>query len=369
MMKEMEKRGVAFNTLDNLHYVDHLGVIAIIMGIPYLCAEESHYSTIKKLYPKLNVVKINNTDLNPEILVEKYDVLFLSDYWDRDAFKRSFSELNKKYQKEFRHVHCPHGFSDKGFYLKKIADEDIALIYGENMLDLLREFGVYENLNQYVITGNYRYTYYRQHQAFFDKIVADEILSYFENGENPVILYAPTWKDSEETTSFFDGSRALLQKLPSDYNLIVKLHPRLEDDDPVFYHSLLEKHTGKGNIVFIKDFPLVYPILAASSVYIGDMSSLGYDFLTFNRPMFFLNQRKLDSELDREGYLFQCGVEILPEDYENIYSVLGKNLKDDQEKFSEIRKKVYDYTFGCEKTFHQIKEEIIQAYNGSFDNV
>lgn len=354
---------MGINPYGNLHYTDHLAVVCVIMGIPLLFTDEVDFENGKKYYPELNAIKIDFSEFNPEHLIAEYDVLFLSDLWDRHVFKEKFSLLSKKYQKVIRHIHCPHGFSDKGFYLKKCAQEDITLVYGQNMLDLLKEYGVFEQLNQYVITGNYRYTFYKKHQQFFDKIAADEVFSRFENPSNPLIIYAPTWKDLEETTSFFEASHAILKELPRDYNIIVKMHPRLEEDDPKSYHAILGRYEGKGNILFLKDYPLVYPLLARASIYLGDMSSVGYDFLTFNRPMFFLNQGKRDSVLDRECYLFRCGVEILPEEYHKLYAVVEKGLKEDAQRFSQIRKQVYEYTFGPERDFGDIKSDIVQAYN------
>src|SRR5262249_34231107 len=141
----------------------------------------------------------------------------------------------------------------------------------------------------------------------------------------PIILYAPTWMDLEESSTFFDTYQYLLGNLPADYNMIVKLHPRLELDDTVNYYHIVGKYESKPNILFLKDFPLVYPLLAHTDLYIGDMSSVGYDFLPFNKPMFFLNKQKRDIHHDRSSYLFRCGVSLLPDRFAQIYDVIAKN--------------------------------------------
>ncbi|CCB84983.1 putative uncharacterized protein [Parachlamydia acanthamoebae UV-7] len=357
-----EKKGVGVNPSANIHYTDHLAVVCIFMGIPLLFIDELDYELGSRYYPGLNAQKVDYDAFDPEFLIANYDVLFMSDLWDRKAFREKYFSLEMKYQKRLRNVHCPHGFSDKGFYLKKSANEDITLIYGQNMLDQLKHYQSYDNLNAYVITGNYRYTYYKKNKAFYDKIIKEEVLHQF-NPDNPTILYAPTWQDLEESTSFFDSSKHILEDLPRDYNLVVKLHPRLELDDTVAYYQILGKHQGKSNIVFLKDFPLVYPLLDYADIYIGDMSSVGYDFLAFNKPMFFLNKQQRDSKTDRGLYLFRCGTEIAPEKFSKLYQTIEENLPTDKEKFGAIRQEVYDYTFGPEKPFPQIKEEIIAAYN------
>lgn len=361
-----EKKGVGINPLSQIHYTDHLAVVCIMMDIPLLFIDPNDYALGKHYYPELNAILIDYQEMTPEYLITNYDVLFLSDLWDRDVFHEKYRPLEKKYHKILRHVHCPHGFSDKGFYLKKCAKEDITLIYGQNMIDLLKHHEVFDNLNQYVITGNYRLTYYKQHRSFFDEIISKEVLSRFAK-KQPTILYAPTWMDVEESTTFFDAYDYILGNLPENYNMIIKLHPRLELDDTVKYYQIVGKYENKPNVLFLKDFPLVYPLLAASDIYLGDMSSVGYDFLYFNKPMFFLNKQRRDVHNDRGLYLFRCGIEVKPDAYPLLFQMMESRLAGDQERFSQVRNNVYQYTFGQERPFHSIKTDIIKAYNEGYN--
>lgn len=354
------KKGVGLNPLSQIHYTDHLAVVCEIMDIPLLFLDEADYSLGVKCYPGLKAELQAYHQFNPEFLITNYDVLFMSDLWDKRTFHEKYGPLEKKYHKTLRHVHCPHGFSDKGFYLKKCVNEDIVLIYGQNMIDLLKHHAVFENLNQYVITGNYRLSFFNQHRKFYDELVSREVFSHFAKHQK-TILYAPTWMDLEDSSTFFEAYNYLLDNLPSDYNMIVKLHPRLELDDTAQYYHIVGKYEGRPNIIFLKDFPLVYPLLAHSDIYIGDTSSVGYDFLAFNKPMFFLNKQRRDSKNDRGLYLFRCGIEIKPDAYPLIYRFLDTNLPTDQERFGEIRKEVYDYTFGRERSFVEIKADIVAA--------
>lgn len=361
--KAQEKIGAGVNPQSQIHYNDHLAVICIIMNIPLLFTDPVHHNLCQRYYPNLKTKLLDFQEMSPEYLIANYDVLFLSDLWDKHTFHEKFGTLEKKYKKTMRHVHCPHGFSDKGFYLKKCANEDIALLYGQNMIDQLKHLKVYQDLKNEVIVGNYRYTYYKQHQSFYHEIIEKEVLGQFSK-KQPVILYAPTWMDLEESSTFFDTYSHILGNLPDHFNLIVKLHPRLELDDTVNYYRIVGQFEKKLNILFLKDFPLVYPILAHTDVYLGDMSSIGYDFLPFDKPMFFLNKQKKDSKTDPHLFLFRCGIEIQPENYPLLYHAIEKNLKNDSEKFSSIRSQVYVYTFGeKEKSFSDIKSEIIAAYN------
>lgn len=351
-----EKAAIGVNPQSQIHYTDHLAVICTILDCPLLFIDELDYELGSKYYPGLKTLKVDYHEFDPEYLISRWDVLILSDLWDREVFHQKFGPLEQQYGKTLRHVHCPHGYSDKAFYLMKCAMEDILLIYGQNMIDMLKEQQVFNFLHRYVMTGNYRYTYFKQHRPFYDQIMEKEVLSQFDK-KRPIILYAPTWLDLEESTTFFDSFDHILEMLPSDYNMIVKLHPRLELDDAAKYYYILGRYEKMKNIVFLKDFPLIFPLLSISDIYLGDMSSIGYDYLPFDKPMFFLNKQR------KQAYLFRCGVEIYPEDFSQLYKIIEKNIPTDKEKFSQIRQSVFEYTFGKERSFSDIKKEIIQAYS------
>lgn len=360
-----EKRGIALNPLSQTHYIDHLAAVCAIMDMPLLFIDETDFALGKRLYPSINCQLQEYHQFNPEYLIANYDVLFMSDLWGRRAFHAKYQPLEEKYGKTLRHVHCPHGFSDKGFYLKKCAQEDIALLYGQNMVDLLQLNDSLDELPYHVICGNYRRSFYQQHRPFYDELMAKDILARFAKKQT-TILYAPTWMDMEESTSFFEAYKYLLDNLPADYNMIVKLHPRLELDDTAMYYYIVGKYQDQPNVVFLKDYPLVYPILALCDIYIGDMASVGYDFLSFDKPMFFLNKQRRNPKIDRGLYLFRCGVEVKPDAYPLIYRIIDKHLPDDHARFSEIRKATYHYTFGEERPFDAIKKDIIRAYNSTY---
>lgn len=355
-----DKKGVVLNPLSLVHYMDHLAVVAILMNIPYLFIDEETYLMAKRYYPNLDACLSEYQDFSPEYLVENYDVSFMSDLWDRNIMHLKLSPLEIRFEKVWRNVHCPHGFSDKGFYLSKSAMEDIVLLYGNNMIDQLHEHGRWEDINQYVICGNYRYTYYLEHAEFYDAIFEEEIQSNFEK-KQPLILYAPTWVDLEKSSSFFEACSEILDALPPEYNIIVKLHPRLELDDVVNYHRIIGSYEDKKNVFFLTNYPLIFPILARTDIYIGDMSSIGYDFLIFDKPLFLLNNQNRDPKSDRGLHLFNCGTEIKSHQYSEIFSIIEKNLPDDAEKFSRLRKEMWNYTFGSQRPFSDIRAEIIQA--------
>ncbi len=356
---EKELKGIGLNIHTQTHWTDHLAPICVAMGIPLLLTNDKHALEAQHFYPDLQVLLVDLQDVNLEYLVKNFDVFFQSQFWPRHDFYRQCQQWEQLYHKTVRNVHCPHGFSDKIFWHEKSAWEDILLVYGDNMFDLLKTAGVYEYLYTTVRTGNYRYLYYRQHQVFFDRLVEEQIWNRLDPSKM-TILYAPTNNEVENFTSFFQANE-LLDRLPSDYNLVIKLHPHLEETDAPRLYATMGKYENKSNVLFIKDFPLVYPILARSDIYVGDMSSIGYDFLTFNRPMFFLNQLQRDAKEDRNLFLYRCGYEVKREQYKNFYQLLESQLPFDQERYGAIRQEVYRYTFGEEVPFDLLRKAIIEA--------
>ena len=123
-------------------------------------------------------------------------------------------------------------------------------------------------------------------------------------------------------------------------------------------YEIVGKYEDKPNIVMLSDYPLIYPLAAACDLYIGDRSAVGYDFLAFNKPMFFLNQTGRDPASDRSVYLYRCGTVITPDRYDDIFGIIDATLPSDHERFGAVRKEVYDYTFGPERPFEDVRDEI-----------
>lgn len=359
-MNQRQVKGVGLNPNTFIHLTEHLAPLCVAMDMPLLLTDEKHAEQAQKFYPKIQILLLNWEEVTPQYLIENFDMFFQSEPWNRQEFYTNFQLLEQAHQKQVRNVHCPHGFSDKVFWLEKCVWEDILLFYGENMLDLFRGLGVLEHLNAAVRTGNYRYLYYKQHQEHFDRLAEERFWSRFAKKQT-TILYAPTCHDQDRTTSFLHAHQ-LFEKLPSNYNLLVKIHPVLEETDAPAVYQMIGKYERRDNIVFVQDFPPVYPLLAKADIYLGDMSSVGYDFLTFNRPMFFLNQIKRDAAKDRNLFLYRCGFEVKPEQYGDFYAILDKQLPFDQERYTSIRSEIYRYTFGEEVPFNELKQAIEQSY-------
>jgi hypothetical protein len=279
----------------------------------------------------------------------------------RDIFDEIFFFAQKMLQKRIHAIWCPHGNSDKGasiFYMEALKKEEAALLYGKQMIDFLQRKGVYDQLKGHVITGNLRYQFYLDHRAFYDPIATREILHKLPKATK-TLLYTPTWQDYEASSSFFDAAHPLIETLPSTHNLIVKLHPNLILQEEFKVQEIMETYAHKKNLLFLIDFTPIYPLLNLVDVYIGDMSSIGYDFLTFNKPLFFLNQHARQESNFSSPYLFRCGIEIPKENYGTIHQIISNYFHYELRDFSKIRQEVYTYAFGHPRPLETLKKEIL----------
>ncbi|MBM3199191.1 MAG: hypothetical protein FJZ58_08100 [Chlamydiae bacterium] len=325
------------------HYIDHLAPLCALLAIPLLVTEEEIAMSIKTFYPDVDVRHLSPL-LLAEYVVTNFSLLFICT--PRILFDEVFFFAQALHHRRIHTVWCPHGNSDKGHkvvWMETLNQERALLVYGQRMLYFLQNKGVHLESKHIFMLGNHRKEYYERHKTFYRNLVMQQIkipLSF----TGKVIVYAPTWEDAEDSSSFYRGLPALVDALPEEFYLLVKPHPNLLKDPFGKGMRWVERYEGKKNVCFLLDFPSIYSLLGIADLYIGDFSSIGYDALAFSIPMFFLSQGK-SNPLDPRTYLYRCGVEIEPEEYEHIYDIIRKELPEDQKLFYEIRKSVYQETF------------------------
>ncbi len=343
------------------HYIDHLAPLCSILNIPLLVTEEEEENLIRLFYPDVKVHRIPYIEM-PDLLVQHFDIVFVCT--PRLLFDEIFFFAQKLRNKRVHTIWCPHGNSDKGHrsvFMEGLNKEEVALVYGNKMIDFFKQKEVFHLLKKHVTIGNYRKSYYLKHKAFNDQMLYEKVLKKLPPAEK-LLFYAPTWRDAESSSSFFEATSTLIQKLPPKWNLIIKPHPNILMENEEKNRILLETYEAKEHVFFLQDFPPIAPLLNAMDIYIGDLSSIGYDALSWNKPMFFLNQQKRNPQIDQGLYLYQCGIEILPEQYEEIYTIICSSLPQDTDQFGQIRKNIEAYTFGTLKTDQEMKQKIEEAY-------
>jgi len=343
------------------HQLDHLAAVCMLMLIPLMVTEEEIEKLAKRYYPDLEIIRCDYREVG-ELVVSNYDILFST--LPKILIEEIFFLSERILRKRLHSIWCPHGNSDKGYRLplEGLPKEEMALAYGKKMVDFFQIKGAFDQLKALVITGNFRYTLYQKRKDFY-QILLSTFFSKLKN--HKTILYAPTWQDSENFCSFFSAIAPLIDYLPSKYSLIIKLHPYLLENKKT--EHLIDRYENHPQVQFVTHFPPIYPLLDLSDIYIGDVSSIGYDFLIFNKPMFFLNESGRDAKNDPGLYLYRCGVEIPLNRYNDIYKLIEYHLPSDQEDFSKIRQEVYRYAFGEEKKTEILRQEILNTYSSLVD--
>jgi hypothetical protein len=304
----------------NTHYLDHLAPLAALFDIPLLSPDREILELTKKYYPDVRTLPAPTLS----DIAEEYDSLIVTSKMWRAEMGGLIEILTGK---EMHFIYCPHGNSDKGHAnpsLDPFHCQDSILIYGAQMEEMLANRGIH---NGHII-GNYRLHYYLKNFAFYSSITEQFKM------DGRTLLYAPTWKDGENLSSFAEFCYPLLEQMPKEWNLLIKLHPFLLDS----HFPLVTHLEEKFSVRFLKHFPPVYPVLQACDGYIGDYSSVGYDFLYFNKPMFFFDTPK---DIPPRGrVLHKAGLQ-LPK--ENIFSFIDK--KWDQRGLTKTRYDLYREAF------------------------
>ena len=245
-------------------------------------------------------------------------------------------------------IWLPHGNSDKGhtsLHMEGLKHDTHALLYGERMVEFLKLKGSFAQLKKVVRVGNFRKTYFLKHRHFYEELLP----------AHPFILYAPTWKDQEGGSSAHAVLPFLLENIPEPYTLVIKPHPNLTDG---VVEKLLLRAEITPSVYVLHSFPPVYPLLDKMAFYIGDTSSIGYDALFFNKPLFFIAPPGKDLS-HPSFHLFRAGHVLTPSDYPLLYTKLVKEMPYEGIAF---RENLYLQTYGPDKPWEQIYAEIKEAF-------
>ncbi len=323
----MDAAGLIFN--DSAHYLDHLAPFCALNGLPLILCEPSLASPARLYYPGLEVIETPWHRLTlPPSVISCHPFPMLQAAFPFAHFKASW---------------LPHGFSDKGWknaVFEHLRHEQTIFVYGSKMIDCIHAKNDELPHVNMIPVGNFRKRYYNQNKAFYRDLVQKTFPA-----KGRVFLYAPTWEDFENNSSFWQALPLLAKTLPDRDTLLVKPHPNTIAACVARLEQLMGKYENQKNILWVLDFPPIYPLLERCDSYIGDMSSIGYDFLSFNRPMYFLSSQGHDAKTAQGLYLYQCGLHLLAEEYETLFSLDESTRALDESRFQKIRETVDRYTF------------------------
>ncbi len=323
----------------DLHHLDHLAPFCSLLSIPLIFTNELALSTAKEFYPNLLTILYPALTFSESILLN-YEVIFSC--LPKELIDPLFFFDEHKLRKKLLSIWLPHGNSDKD-NLSALKNEKIVLAYGKQMADVLTKKEVLAKLFQYILLGNFRAHFFETNKAFYKNLLKKR-LSFPK--KHKTILYAPTWNNPniEKELHFILGN------LPSSYNLFVKLHPNTMTKN--FHFALREQYEDNPNIKFVDDLPTIFPILERSNILITDLSSIAYDFLYFDRPVFYLTESKLP--IHNTGYITSL---------ETLFHDLKK-----PDIFNEARNALYQYAFSEQTNYEMLPTIITTTYETYFEN-
>lgn len=321
----------------DIHHLDHLAPLCSLLEIPLIVSTQEQQRLAALYYPELIIRPLESA----ETIVKEYDRLITTA--PRALFDRTFFFAQHLLGKEIKTLWLPHGNSDKGRespFMEGLREEETLLVYGPLMEAFLKEKGV---IGQQITIGNYRLAYFEQHRSFYESHLPPL-------RKMPTLLWAPTWVDEEKSSSFQIALKPLLENLPSRWQLIIKLHPHLYqqfDSQILVLKSQIEE---RPNLLLVEEFPAIYPLLDKVDLYIGDRSSIGYDFLAFDRPMVFFDEPNPNLPL------LSCGPLANASD---PYSAIAEELSHPK-RHALQRRALYERTFGkCKTDLHSLFTEIL----------
>lgn len=313
-----------------IHHFDHIASLCLYLNLPLIVTEPEAETLIQTFYPSLVIYQFDYRTMNTDTL-SRFDTL-LSCH-PRPYLDRMFSFAEELLGKKLKSIFIPHGNSDKGHaskHMEALSFETNVAVYGQKMIDFLKEKNVYSHIENLFTIGNVREKVYTRFKPHFQKLLNIP-------HEKKTLLYAPTWDDGEGSNSLFKTLPYLIENKPEDLSLIVKPHPNTFATHPAAMEKLEADLPG----YFVRNFPPVYALLDLADIYLGDMSSMGYDFLTYNKPMFFSNHNRRDPKTDRGLQLYRCGETIYEEHLDSIYAIIDHP----QVELKKARHDMYRYTF------------------------
>ncbi len=322
----------------DLQHLDHIAPFCSILGIPLVFTNVEIEALANQIYPHLET-KLVSLNTLPETLIPDIEVIFSC--LPTQLLEPIFSLSEHQFKKKLLFSWLPHGNSDKDNLGALIAEKHL-MIYGKQMKDILQRHGVLEKVHQITTLGNFRKLYYFNNKRALDRVASP--YTTFKREATMTLLYAPTWGDPDLASKAY----TLINLLPEEYNLMVKFHPNTLYTGSAI--ALKEAFQDKENIKFIDDFPSIYPILNHTEIYIGDHSSIAYDFLSFNSPLFFLTKGRTP--------IHHTGIVTKPQD-------LIEHIQNSVDLFSDARQALNDYAFEPTpslETIPQLVEATIDQY-------
>ena len=285
---------IAYYVDGSIHQIpSFIHIARVLGGIVFTDDRGSHdilrqyYADVNcEFYPDLQLLRERLTFLQPEAVVQP-------DYYKK-KLALPFQTL---------HIQVFHGASDKRYGISsRTHGYDFFLIAGERGRARKTAAGILK-------PGNYAMVGYpkadRIFRGEFDKEIAKREMGL--DPSRPTILYAPTWRDAKQNSSLPRFCFEIMSNLPADYNLLVKPHPNTKRFDRKYYTLLTRLAAAKPEQIKLLGFAHdAIPVMAGADLLLSDISTVAQEFLCFQRPMVFLDPRRIPMG-KKKIWLWRCG--------------------------------------------------------------
>jgi len=295
----------------SIHEIPSVAYIAYEAGGTLYTNSEITFRFIKTDHPSLSVqYHARISAIKEHMLQSHVQVIVYPDY-----HLRYFKDLAG-----VKHVQVFHGISDKKYdYQNEVLEYDLFFIPGKEAYNRYEQRGLLKRGTGVLIGCP------KMDRVFRGELQRDEMLRKLGlDPSNKTVLYAPTWVDKETNSSWKKFRCAFLHEKPENINIIVKLHPNLtryrKDEVDIFRSELLRFE----NTRFFDLLPDIVPLMAASDVLIGDVSSVTREYLAFQRPFIFLSNKPSWIWNRKKISLWECGKVVRKP--ANIWSTVMETL-------------------------------------------
>ena len=305
--------GIAYYLDASIHQIPSIVYIAYETGGTIYTESELTFQIIRREHPSLDVQLCGTVaEIGAKLAAAGIRVIVHSDF----SYK-FFKKLPG-----LKHVQVFHGTSDKKYdYMKFVADYDLFFISGNDAYERYKKKGLLKK-GTGILIG-----YPKLDRVFRSELQRDEELRRL--GLDPgykTVLYAPTWTDKELNSSWKRFRGVLVEKKPDDINFIVKLHPNLtryRAEEVDRFRTVLE---SRNRTLLLDKVPDIVPVMAASDLLLGDISSVTREYLAFRRPLIFLSTKPRWLWNKKKTKLWDCGRVVGEPDevWELVYDVLQK---------------------------------------------
>jgi hypothetical protein len=314
---------VAFLYIGGMHQVFHTAAVAAEMSrrdgfeVHCLYASADNLSVFSKIAEAFDAgpVKYTNLNMSPRwetilrtLNIPKAHKLLRLHSMRRElnAFdavvtpERTSAVLRNWLAPSVKLIHFKHGVGDgqKGFE-SRLKCFDLVAVSGEKDRERLYRDSVIEQ-GKCAVTGSVKL-------ATIEKLQKGRC-TYFNN-DRPTVLYNPHFNESLGSWSNWGRKIMDVFASQSDFNLILAPHIRMFENATASERAAFEALSIPGKIIAdagsMASCDMSYTV--AADIFMGDVSSQAYEFITTPRPCIFLNSQGVKWQQDKNYAFWRFG--------------------------------------------------------------